>query len=81
VVGVTFEKGDLTLTVDSSQMPVTMMIMKASGCKLLEIFFSELDATAHCKITCSARIRQLRVTGPNRFTLSVDWCTVARLKK
>jgi len=50
VVGVTFEKGDLTLSVDSSQMPFTMMInsskLKASGYKLLEIFSSELDATA-----------------------------------
>jgi len=55
-LGVTFEEGDLTQNVDSSQMPIAMMInsskLKASGFKLLKVFFSELESAAHCKITC-----------------------------
>ena len=54
--GVTFKEGDLTENVDSSQMPIAMMInsskLKASGFKLQKVFFSELESAAHRKIRC-----------------------------
>ena len=51
--GLTFEEWGLTENVDSSQMPVTMIInsskLRAAGFTIWKVFSQELEAAAHCR--------------------------------
>jgi len=72
----TFEEWDPTENVDSSQMPVAMIInsskLRATGFTLRKLFPPELEAAARRRSTRGAGIRQLEGMGPKRFILSVD---------
>jgi len=61
--GLTFGEGDPTENVESSQMPVAMIInsseLRAPGFTLREVFPPELEAAARCRSTRGAGIRQL----------------------
>jgi len=74
--GLTFEDWDPTENVDSSQVPVVMIInsseLKTAGFTLREVFLLEREAAANRRSTCGAGIRQLEGMGPKRFILSVD---------
>jgi len=74
--GLTFEKWDPTANVDSSQMPVAMIInlseLRAAGFTLLEVFPAELEAAVRRRFTRGAGIHQLEGMGPKRFVLSMD---------
>jgi len=74
--GLTFEEWDPTENVDSSQMPVAMIInsgeLRGAGFTLWEIFPPELEAAARRRSTRGAGICQLESMGPKHFILSVD---------
>ena len=59
--GLTLEEWDPTENVDSSQMPVAMMIisskLRAPDFTLQEVFFPELEAAVHRRSMCGAGIR------------------------
>jgi len=59
--GLTLEEWDPTGNVDSSQMPVAMMIisskLRAPDFTLQEVFFPELEAAVHRRSMCGAGIR------------------------
>ena len=61
--GLTFGEGDPTENVESSQMPVAMIInsseLRVPGFTLREVFPPELEAAARCRSTRGAGIRQL----------------------
>ena len=64
----TFEEWDPTENVDSSQIPVAMIInsieLRAAGFTLQEVFSPELEAAARSRSTRCAGIRQLEGMGP-----------------
>jgi len=74
-LGLTFEEWDPTENVDSSQMPVVMIInsseLRTAGLTLREVFPKELEAAARRRSTRVAGICQLEGMGPKRFILSV----------
>jgi len=74
--GLTFEEWESTENVDSSKMPVAMIInsseLRTAGFTLQEVFPPELEASARRRSTRGAGIRQLEGMGPKRFILSVD---------
>jgi len=74
--GLTFEERDPTENVDSSPMPVAMIInsseLRAAGFMLREVYPLELEAAARRRSSRDAGIRQLECMGPKRFILSVD---------
>ena len=67
---------DSTENVDSSQMPVAMIInsseLRAAGFTLREMLPPELETAARRRSTRGAGIRQLEDMGPKRFIMSVD---------
>ena len=71
-----FKEWDPTENVDSSQMPVAMIInsseLRPAGFTLREVFPPEFEAAARSRSTRGAGIRQLEKMGPKRFILSVD---------
>ena len=75
--GLTLEEWDPTENVDSSQMPVAIIInsskLRAAGLTLQELRFSpELETAARRRSTRGAGICQLEGMGPKRFIVSVD---------
>ena len=75
-LGLSFEEWDPTENVDSSQMPVTMIInsseLRAAGFTLYEVFPPGLEVAARRRSTRGAGICQLEGMGPKRFIFSVD---------
>jgi len=71
--GLTFEEWDPTENVDSSQMPVAMILnsceLRAAGFTLWEVFPPELETAAHHRSTRGAGIWHLEGIRPKRFTL------------
>ena len=68
--------GTPTENVDSSQMPVAMIInsseLRVAGFTLREVFPPELETAARCRSARGAGIRQLEGMGSKRFIMSVD---------
>jgi len=73
-----FEEWDLTENVDSSQMPVAMIMnsskLRAAGFMLRDLFFPQLQAAARRRSTRGTGIRQIEgmPPGSKRFILSLD---------
>jgi len=74
--GLMFEEWDLSEHVDSSQMPVAMIInsseLRTTGFTLWEVFPPELETAARCRSARGAGIRQLEGMGSKYFIMSVD---------